>query len=178
MPQKEICYATYSGDLAPVFLVLDATMELAGPNGTRSVPIREFFEFDGIKRFHKQPGELLTDVTIPSASRGLSTGYKKLRVRDTIEYPVMGVAMGLRVEGGKIVDLRVAVTGSEAVPLYYGDLGLNGQPAKAELGDQIEEKLLEQLKTYRNVPFPPGYRRAMGGRFAKALYEELRGGGE
>jgi 4-hydroxybenzoyl-CoA reductase subunit beta len=176
VPQKEICYATYSGDLAPVFLVLDATMHLAGPEGERSVPMREFYQFDGITRFHKKPDELLTKVTIPSEARQLSTGYKKLRVRDTIEYPVMGVAMGLRVEGDTVADLRVAVTGSEAVPLYYGDLDLNGQPAKPELGDEIEERILERLKTYKNVPFPPGYRRSMGGRFAKSLFEELLAG--
>ncbi|MCA8969424.1 MAG: FAD binding domain-containing protein [Planctomycetes bacterium] len=175
VPQKETCYATYSGDLAPILLVLDVELEFRGPNGARRVPLRSFFEYDGIKRFEKSPDELLVRVFVPSTDDALRTDYLKLRARDTIEYPVMGVAMGLRTKGGKVADLRVAVTGSEAVPLYYGDLGLGGAAVDEATADAVQAALLDKITCYRNVPFPPGYRKAMGGEFGRKLFLDLSG---
>ena len=167
VPQKEICYATYSGDMAPILLVLDATMHFAGTDGERSVPMREFYALDGIKRFDKKAGELLTAVSLPAGSRQLRTGYRKLRVRDTIEYPVMGVAMGLTSKDGIIERLEVAVTGSEAIPIHYGDLGFKGRKIDEDCADALRDELCSRVQTYRNVPFPPSYRKAMSGEFAR-----------
>ena len=48
VPQKTTCYATYSGDLAPVFMALGASFRLVSQDGERSVPAREFFVGDGL----------------------------------------------------------------------------------------------------------------------------------
>ncbi len=175
VPQKEICYATYSGDLAPVLLVLDAQVELFGPRGRRTVPLRTFFAFDGIRRFVKRPDEVLLSVRIPGGLDGLRTGYRKLRPRDVLDYPVAGVALGLRIEDGRISDLRVAVTGTEAVPLYYGDFDLTGRAADEAAAEDLRAAVYAKVRTYRNVPFPPGYRRAMAAEFARALFLDLAG---
>ncbi len=178
VPQKEVCYATYSGDLAPIFLVLDAQFELHGPDGVRIVPAREFYRFDGIERFIKKPEEVLAFVQIPNTDSdlkgpSLKTGYRKLRARDTIEYPVMGVAMGLATQGDQIARLEIAVTGSEAIPIWYGDLGFQGERVCDETATGIQKALLNKVKTYKNVPFPPGYRRSMAGEFVKELFSVL-----
>ena len=178
VPQKEICYATYSGDLAPIFLVLDAQFELQGPEGVRKIPAREFYRFDGIQRFQKKPEEVLAFIHIPSSASGtngpsLKTGYRKLRARDTIEYPVMGVAMGLATQGDIIAQLEIAVTGSEAIPIWYGDLGFKGERVCEDSAIGIQKALLDKVKTYKNVPFPPGYRRSMAGEFVKELFSVL-----
>ncbi len=174
VPQKEICYATYSGDLAAILLVLNAEFELHGPDGVRKIPARAFYRGDGIERFVKKPEEVLTFIHIPetqSKTRGpaLKTAYRKLRARDTIEYPVMGVAMGLKTEGDRISQLEVAVTGSEAIPVWYGDLGFNGERICQDTAEGLKKALLNRVKTYKNVPFPPGYRRSMAGEFVKEL---------
>ena len=178
VPQKEICYATYSGDLAPVFLVLDASMELSSPErhafgaDARVLPLRRH-------RALRQAAERAPDAgdDPERIARGLATGYRKLRVRDTIEYPVMGVAHGPAPRGRTwSQDLRVAVTGSEAVPALLRRHGPERRARRTRRSANASKRLLlERVKTYRNVPFPPGYRRSMGGRFARALYEELRG---
>ncbi len=178
VPQKEICYATYSGDLAPVLLTLDATLHFHDIHGQdeaaeRSVPIREFYALDGIQRFHKAPGELLTAISIPENARQLRTGYHKLRVRDTIEYPVMGVAMALSSKAGKIERLELAVTGAEAIPIHYGDLGFTGRQIDDGCADELRAALCSRVQTYRNVPFPPSYRKAMAGEFAGDLLMKL-----
>lgn len=173
VPQQDICYATYSGDLAPVFLVLDAAVVLVAPDGDRRIPLRQFYQHDGIRRFKKEPDEILAWVEVPRESRRLRTGYRKLRVRDTIEYPVMGVAMGLVTEQGTVRELHVAVTGSEAIPIYYGDFGLTGRGTTETTAEELRRALLGSVRAYRTVPFPPGYRKAMAGEFARDLFLEL-----
>jgi len=71
IPQKEICYATYSGDLAPVFMVLDAMFHLAGPEGKREVHSSKFFTHDGITMNVKLPEEILTHISLPKKGQSM-----------------------------------------------------------------------------------------------------------
>ncbi len=38
---RGVCFATFSGDLAPAFLTLNAEVDLAGPDGRRTVPLND-----------------------------------------------------------------------------------------------------------------------------------------
>ncbi|MCI4351301.1 MAG: FAD binding domain-containing protein, partial [Thermoplasmata archaeon] len=60
VPQKEKCYATFSGDLAPALGVVEAELEVAGPDGRRRFPVLDMYDpnGDGIKRHRLGPGEL------------------------------------------------------------------------------------------------------------------------
>ncbi|HIN86318.1 MAG TPA: 4-hydroxybenzoyl-CoA reductase subunit beta, partial [Myxococcales bacterium] len=53
VPQKEICYATYSSDMGPGLMVLGAKIRLEGPNGTRDIPLTEFYVDEGRDRFQR-----------------------------------------------------------------------------------------------------------------------------
>jgi len=56
-----------AGDLPAVILVLDATLVARGPAGTREIPAGEFFQ--GLFETALEPGELLTEIRIPSRPR-------------------------------------------------------------------------------------------------------------
>lgn len=175
VPQKETCYATYSGDLAPVFMVLDANFELVGPEGKRSVHSSQFFTHDGITRNVKLPEEILTHITIPKSSQGLKAAYKKLRIRDNMDYPVMGTAVALQLNEKTIEILRVAVTGTGTTPFLYDEITSQfiGDQLTEELIQQISREIMEQIKPYRNVHFSPQYRKAMVGVYLQRLLTEL-----
>ncbi len=177
VPQKETCYATYSGDLAPVFMVLDASFALAGPERTRSVHSSQFFTHDGITRNVKLPEEILTHITIPKSSRQLRAGYKKLRMRDNMDYPVMGTAVALQLNQRTIETLRIAVTGTGTTPFLYDEITSQfiGDQLTQELIRQISHEIMEQVKPYRNVHFSPQYRKAMVGIYLQRLLTELSG---
>src|SRR5208282_705963 len=98
VPQKERCYATFSGDLAPAFLVLDAE------------------KGDGIRRLKIQPGELLVAVHLPPRSRTLRGRYRKLRVRPSYDFPELGVAVAGTWDARRVESLSVAVGGVEPYP--------------------------------------------------------------
>ena len=98
VPQKEVCYAAYSGDLAPILMVLGAAVSLASGRGRRRVALTDFYRGDGIEKNVLEPGEIVTAIELPEPANGLRAGYRKLRIRDTIDYPEMGVAAALRLD--------------------------------------------------------------------------------
>ncbi len=175
VPQKEVCYATYSGDLAPVFMVLDATFHLAGPGGKRAVHSSKFFTHDGITRNVKLPEEILTHITLPQKSKSLKAMYRKLRIRDSMDYPVMGTAVALKLKERTIVAFRIALTGTATTPLLFDEITQQfiGDQLTNERIEQISQEIMDVVKPYRNVHFSPQYRKAMVGVYVRRLLTEM-----
>ena len=104
---KGVCFATYSGDLAPAMLLFDGEIDLFGPNGQRTVPMRDFYigysrqdgsTGDGIRYMALEPGEFV--LRVRAAAPGvLRSGYDKVRIRRSIEYPVAGCAAAVARDG-------------------------------------------------------------------------------
>src|SRR5262245_17598625 len=127
---RGVCFATFSGDLAPALMTLDAEVDLAGPEGRRTLPLRDLYigharhdgsrngpgRGDGKRYLALRPGELVVGVRAQT-SLGLRSAYDKLRIRRSIEYPVAGVAVALRRAGESLAELRVAVTGTNPRPV-------------------------------------------------------------
>ena len=61
-----VATASPAGDCLPVLYALNAVIELAGPDGRRSMPISKFIT--GVKRTALQAGEIIVSITIPVAS--------------------------------------------------------------------------------------------------------------
>lgn len=176
IPQKETCYAAYSGDVAPALLVLDASLELALGSRRRTVRVQEFYRGDGIAKNILERGEMILAVRLPDSSRGLMSGYRKLRMRDTLDYPEMGVAAALRLdEARRVLALRVATTAVDVVPQFYD--------ASAEHAGRPLEEVVEAVATemeYRAVPkkntaMPVGYRKKMVRVYLRRLLREISG---
>ena len=162
--QNTLCVATYQADLAPVLMCLDSSIHLASPNGTRSMPLDEFFELDGMTRNVLEPGELVTHITIPADSGDWVGDYQKLRQRDSWDFPEAGVAVLWRgVEDDCPVDLRVATTGLESIPSLH--IKESESAVKTWDGEASVEKLSESIrkavKPVQNTWFSPSYRRKM-----------------
>jgi CO/xanthine dehydrogenase FAD-binding subunit len=85
-----------AGDGLPVLAALDATVELTSLSGVRSVPFTHFMI--GPKRTLREPGELITAVSIPVAD-GFQ-GYTKVGVRNAMVIATASVA--LAVQGGRV----------------------------------------------------------------------------
>ena len=90
--QNTLCVATYQGDLAPSLMVLEGIIHIIGPNGQREVPVDDFFQLDGITRNVLENGEFVLKVTFPKGVENRVGSYKKLRVRESWDFPEAGVA--------------------------------------------------------------------------------------
>ncbi|MBJ95163.1 MAG: hypothetical protein CMP23_11925 [Rickettsiales bacterium] len=174
---KGRCFATYSGEMAASLLILGAKVELLSAAGARTLPLAEFFDEDGIVRFRdRKEDELVVAVHIPEEAEQLSCGYRKLAIRDSIDFPSLGLALGLRInKRGVIEDLRLATTAMASRPELLDEpmAEFIGQQASAQLAFRIGEVVQKASVAYRNVPLDPKYRRKMVAVFTRRLLEAI-----
>lgn len=183
---RGVCFATFSGDLAPALLALNADVDIAGPKGRRTIPLEKLYigfarqdvpvtemQGDGKYYLSLRPGEIVTAVRAKNTP-GLRSAYDKIRIRRSIEYPVAGVAVALRKDGGSLADLRVAFTGTNPRPVLLA--------GTAELCDGVfDERVIKGLDALvrdqimpMKTTFTPGhYRRRVAGVLARRLVSRL-----
>jgi 4-hydroxybenzoyl-CoA reductase subunit beta len=173
-PSSKTCWAAFSGDTPPALLCLEAEIEIAGASGTRRVPLSEFYVNDGIVRLLLATGEIVTRIVLPAASKGWRGSYQKLRVRGSIDYPLAGVAVALKIEHDRVVDARMAITAVNPAPHIVTDTAshLTGKQMNEELATEIGEMAARTAKPLTTSALTPEYRREMVKVFAKrALLE-------
>ncbi len=173
-PGGKICFAAFSGDLAPAMLVHGAEVELTGTGGTRRIPLAELYRDDGMDHLTLEAGDLLTAIRLPQESAGVPSGYAKSRIRGAIDFPLAGVAVALRQDNGTIASLRVALTAVNPSPrLVDGTDGLNGKPLDDGALDELREMVRTAAKPMRTTTVPPWYRRRVVGALARRLAARL-----
>jgi len=168
-PGGNFCWATFSGDTPPALLCLGAEIEIAGPQGLRRITLSEFYVNDGIVRLHLAPNEIVTRVHLPEAAAGWRGSYQKLRVRGSIDYPLAGVAVALKVKSGRVEDARVAITALNPAPFLVkdADAQLIGMAPNEEIAERIGELAARTAKPLTTSALTPEYRREMVRVFAK-----------
>ena len=101
-----LCFAEPHSDPATLLLALDAKVKLEGAQGTRELPISEFIR--GAYASNLQPGEILTNVSVPCSEPGHRAAYLKFQVH---ERPTLGIALWLQTpdQGASVTSARVAL---------------------------------------------------------------------
>jgi xanthine dehydrogenase YagS FAD-binding subunit len=113
------CIATYAGDMAVALIVLDAELELTGPNGKRTVPIGDFHRVPGDTPHIETAlslGEMITGIDIPASAAAKRSHYLKVRDRASFEFALVSAAVALDLDGGRIGSVRVAAGGVGTKP--------------------------------------------------------------
>ncbi|HLF06351.1 MAG TPA: FAD binding domain-containing protein [Thermoplasmata archaeon] len=177
VPQKEICYATFSADLPAPLIALGASIELVSAEGKRVVPLSSFYAGDGIARNSKKPGEILSGVVLQQEAQRLRASYQKLRLRDSWDFPEAGVAVAARSQGGVVEELRLVSNAMEMTPRVHDDLTSNyvGRPWAKEWIDELSQKVMESVRPVKNTFFSPEYRKRMTKVLARRALLEVSG---
>src|SRR5947209_1265210 len=98
------CWAAFSGDTPAALLCLEAEIEIASASGARRILLQDFYTGERDAYRNLQPNELLTRVVLPRSSAELRGAYHKLRIRGSIDYPLVGVAIVCKRSNGRIDD--------------------------------------------------------------------------
>ena len=176
-PQGERCHAAFSGDLAPVLLVLGAQVELQSARGTRWLPLAQLYRDDGADHLTLARDELLVRVRLPAPAPGLVCGYRKARVREAMDFPLAAVAVALVAAQGRVVSLEVGLSGTNSHPLLLsGTPALAGEAIDAKLGSRVAKLVQQQASPMRSTVTPSNYRRQVASALAQRLLRELGGG--
>lgn len=136
------CYIVHPSDTAVALSVMDAQVAIAGTNGSRTLPIADFFispAADVTRETVLQPGEILTGVTLPPpATRGAAgqsprSLYLKAREREAGDFALVSVAARIALADGIIQQAAIALGGVAPTPYRAAQVEtyLQGQPAAA-----------------------------------------------
>jgi 4-hydroxybenzoyl-CoA reductase subunit beta len=171
--KKEICYSAYCGDMAPALMVINAKIALQGPDGSKKMPIEDFFSGDGKAPLLKEPGEILTEIIIPKASAdGIST-YIKFANRDSIDFPIVGTALWA---SEKEKQYRVAFTAVDRKPLRGKQVEdfLNGKELSAQNVKTASGLAAKEARPVKTSVYSPSHKRRMMGLLLQNAVNETK----
>lgn len=168
-----LCNASPAGDMIPPLLVLGASAELACVQGgavqTRRVPLERFFVSPG--KSVKLPQELLVAVVFDRPASGFKARFRKSGPRPALEISTVSVAVGARVDGGRLSGVRVAMGSVAPTPLRarHVEAALEGKPLDAATIAAAVEAAAEDAKPIDDVRASAWYR----GHLVKVFIEEV-----
>ena len=93
------CIASNPSDQNVALTALEATIQVQGVKGRRSIPIQEFYLKPGSTPNREnvlEPGDLVVSVTLPALAAGTRSYYLKLRDRAAYEFALASAAQGER----------------------------------------------------------------------------------
>lgn len=148
---SEHCIATNPSDMCIAMAALEATIHIQSPKGTRAVAFHEFHVLPGNTPQREtvlEPGDLITDVTLPPPVTGSRHLYLKLRDRASYEFALASAALVLTMDSGKITRARIALGGVGTKPWRSpeAEAALTGKAANEVTFRQAAEAALRGAK--------------------------------
>jgi xanthine dehydrogenase YagS FAD-binding subunit len=143
------CIATNPSDQNVALTALEATIQIRGAKGERSVPIHDFYLLPGSTPQREtvlEPGDVITSVTLPPPmGRSL---YLKLRDRAAYEFALASAAIVVKLNGNRIQQVRVAMGGVGAKPWrsFEAEKELTGHAPGAEVFRRAAEAALKDAR--------------------------------
>jgi 4-hydroxybenzoyl-CoA reductase subunit beta len=175
-PGSPKCVAINSSDTAPVLQAYEARVTLTGPAGTREVDIADFFLNDGMRAWARRPDELVAKITVPPPQTGTRSAYRKLRLRNSFDFPILGVAATVTLDAsGTCRSARLVLNAVAPKPMEVPEA------ANALVGSKLDP---EAIAAAADAAFAVGrpldnasatipYRKRMVRVFAQRVLEEI-----
>ncbi len=110
----DISHGDPGNDQPALMLALGASFVLQGPRGERVVPADGYFL--GLYATLLEPDEILAQIRIPLPAPGTGWSYQKLK-RKTGDFATAATAVMLRLQGGNVAAVSIALTNVAATPL-------------------------------------------------------------
>jgi len=161
-PGSPRCWAVSSSDTAPVLWSLGARVRLVSAAGERTMPIADLYRDDGIEYLARRQDEVLTDIMLPPVD-GWKSSYLKLRRRGSFDFPVLGVAVAVRLDGVVVRDARIVLgaVASRPRPATEAAAALVGERLAPELIARVAGLAAGPSKPLDNTDFTHPYRKKM-----------------
>jgi carbon-monoxide dehydrogenase medium subunit len=153
-----VAHADPSADMPAVLVALDAEIHLKGPRGWRMVKAGDFFE--DLFTVDLAADEIIVSIQFAPVR---TAAYAKLHQRAS-HYAIVGVAVALEMNDGKIRSARVGLTGaaSHARRLTAVELAMAGHsPSAAEVERAVQAAGQGLENVNADLHASADYRRAM-----------------
>jgi len=140
-----LCTSSPIGDLAPIFLVLNANLNIFGKNGFETILLKDFF-IDYRKNILKED-QILVSIEIPILEKANKLFFWKLSKRFDQDISTISLAINIRTQNQIVEDLCIAVGGVAAVPKILEKL------SKRMIGKRISKAIdiaVNEVENYVN----------------------------
>ena len=168
------CHSAYCGDMAPTLIALNAQVKVVGPHGERVFPLHKLYTQDGKKPLSLRKGEILKEILLPSPSG--KTLYLKWRRRDSIEFPI--VSLALHIEKGhedRIQKARIifSAVGSGPVETLEAEKMLKNASLDDQTIEKISDQAIKEISPMRTSIHSPAHKREIAEILLKKALEEI-----
>lgn len=173
-----ICSASSSEDLIPVFLVLDARVKLISTKGERSLPLRDFVI--GKRATAMKPSEILSEVYFESLKGRSWSAFEKLGRRNILVISLVSETLALSLEDDMITvrSARIALNRvAGRVPALAAKTGefLAGCKLSEETIAEAQRMLASELELTSDFRGSAAYRAEVAQVYLKRLIQRCSG---
>lgn len=172
-----------SADSASTLHAWDAIVEITGPDGVRTLPIKDYYISAG--RVALRAAELLTGILIPKQSYfGYKGHYIKYAMRNAMDIATLGCSANVKLSADKrtIIDARLAYGVAGPVPMRApsAEAAAKGKPVCMATVDSFADAALNDINPRDSWRASRDFRLHLAHELAKrALLESIRlSGGE
>ena len=167
-----ICNSSPSNDSAPNLLAQGAKVNVQGVDGTRVIPIEEFFL--GVRKTALKPGEIVTSVVIPPLKDNEKAAYLKFAVRKAMDLAIIGVAAKIKLENGICTDAKIALGAVAITPILAPKAAevLIGKELTDEVIEEAAQAAMDSCSPISDIRASKEYRKAMIGVYTKRAIKQ------
>jgi xanthine dehydrogenase YagS FAD-binding subunit len=152
------CIATNPSDMNVALAALNATIQVQGPKGKRTIPLADFHRLPGTTPqldTNLKPDELITAVELPAPKFAKNSYYIKVRDRQSYAFALVSVAAGLEMNGNTIQSAGLALGGVAHKPWrsLEAEKSLAGATPGPEAFKKAADLALSGAKPYEHNAF-------------------------
>jgi len=163
-----IAFADPAAELPACLVALDGEVDIAGPNGRRTVKARDFFK--DLFETALGPQDLLTTIRVPAAIPAQRVGFAEFSRRHG-DYAMIGLAASAMADDSGLADVRLAYFGVGATPV-------RARRAEAALAagsmDDAVAALREDLAPADDIQATGAVKKHLAGVLLKRVAAELK----
>lgn len=142
-----LCNGSPAADSVPGLVAAGATVEITGPDGTRTVPVEDIPAGPGKTNLAR--GELISAILLPARGQNASDCYLRFIPRTEMDIAVVGAAVSLRLDGDTITEARVSL-GAVAPTVI-----LVPEAADAIIGTTLDDAALSAIEAAAKAAAKP-----------------------
>jgi xanthine dehydrogenase YagS FAD-binding subunit len=156
---SDSCISAYPGDFAQALVALEATVQILGPAGPRTLP----FEALHLGPEHPEQetalaaGELITSFLVPTGPWTRRSTYVKVRDRESYEFGLATAAVALHLDGSRVIAARIGLGGVAYRPwrAHAAEHSLAGQMLNESTAQAAAQAAFATAVTHGDNVFKP-----------------------
>jgi len=146
-----LCCCIHPSATGTALSAYGATLEVVSTKGKRALPIDKFFYLPTESATVENtlaPGEIVESVSIPAPASGTRSVYRKLKEKESFDWPLVEVAVVLSISGGTIQNSRVVLGSVAPIPHRSpeAEAALNGSKPGPETAKRAAEAAVKTAK--------------------------------